>query len=66
MNIWDYVVDDGAVKNMAECRGDFSKFKGNSVTEKIPITVSRPAPDKEARPIKGNSDYYFSWKKLIF
>ena len=29
MNIWDYVIDDGAVKNMAECRGDFSKFKGN-------------------------------------
>ena len=29
LNIWDYVIDDGAVKNMAECRGDFSKFKGN-------------------------------------
>ena len=29
MNIWDYVIDDGAVKNMAECRGDFSTFKGN-------------------------------------
>ena len=29
MNIWDYVLDDGAIKRMAECRGDFSTFKGN-------------------------------------
>ena len=25
MNVWDYVIDDGAVKNMAECRGDFRR-----------------------------------------
>ena len=29
MNIWDYVIDDGNIKRMAECRGDFSTFKGN-------------------------------------
>ena len=32
------------------------RYFGLFVTEKIPITVSRRAPDKEARPKKGILD----------